>query len=89
MPWTCPGVNPHSLVKRSVKESVVLNNLSLHLRACCGLILSTYETMLSVLLQSVICGSILGSMAAEVAEFPCRCNRKHMLLFWVLLTCVS
>lgn len=69
MHWTRPGVNPCSLVKVSVKESVMLSNLCV--RACCGLILSTYEAILSILLQSVKCGSILGNMAAEVAEFPC------------------
>lgn len=53
MHWTHPGFNPHSLVKMSVKESVMLSNLSLYLRACCGLILPTYETILCVLLQPV------------------------------------
>lgn len=53
MHWTHSGVNPHYLAKMSMKENVMVNNLSLHLRVCCGLILSTYETRLSILLQSV------------------------------------
>lgn len=43
--------NLGTLVKMSMKASVLLNNLYLHLRACRGQMLSTYETtILSTLL---------------------------------------